>query len=114
MKVQFVAKNTNQVRAFLCEEAGVDFVGQIEKTNEVRRWHDDVWEDVRLHEDLGDVWPVYTAELYDNCQDHIKDFTDYQKLDENYLFILSLSFCAFCEHIPRIDVTQKRTEYIIA
>ena len=114
MKVQFVAQNPEQVRAFLCEEAGVNFVDSIRITNQVRRWHDDVWEDVNYRADLGDIWPVYTADLSDNCQDHIKEFSEYQKLDDNYLFILSRKFCASCEFIPNYNSSRRKTEYIIA
>lgn len=113
MKVQFVAKSPIQVRAFLCEEAGVNYVGPIEQVNEVRRWHDDVWEDVHRREDLGEIWPVFIAELGENCQSHIEDFSEYQKLDENYLFILSRQFCESCTYVPHIDITRE-TEYIIA
>jgi len=114
MIVQFVARSPKQVVAFLCEEAGVIHVGSINQTNVVRRWHDDVWENVHERDDLGEIWPVYTAELDDNCQDHITDFEDYQTLDENYLFVLSRSFCESCGYIPHIEISTKKTEYIIA
>ncbi|MDD3040988.1 hypothetical protein [Bacteroides sp.] len=111
MKIQMVAQTPEQTRAFLCEDAGVLFIGPIEQTSVVRRWHDDVWEDVHRRSDLGEIWNVYTAELRDDCQDHIKDFSGYQFLEEDYLYILSRSFCALCNksHDPASE-----TEYIIA
>ena len=113
MRVQFVAKSPKQVMAFLYEEAGVNYIGPIEQVNEVRRWHDDVWEDVHCRADLGEIWPVFIAELNDNCQSHIDDFSEYQKLDENYMFILSRQFCESCGYIPHIDIVRE-SDYLIA
>lgn len=106
MIVKFVAKFPEQVRAFLCEEAGFIFVGTIERAGEVRRWHDDVWDDVTQSPDLGEIWPVYSAVIPDGCQDHITNFEEYRRLGDNYLFVLKRGFCKSCGYAPHIEISK--------
>lgn len=110
MIVKFVAKFPEQVRAFLCEEAGITFVGSIEQSGEVRRWHDDVWDDVTKSQELGEIWPVYSAEIPDRCQDHVTNFEEYKQLGDNYLFVLNRAFCKSCRYIPHVVISKKADE----
>lgn len=107
MLVQFVAQTPEQVRVFLLTEAGVMHAPSIVQAYPVRRWHDEVWEDVNERSDLGEVWPVFSAALPDNCQDHITNFEDLQRLEENCLYVLDRAFCAMCQ-------PTNECEYIIA
>lgn len=107
MLVQFVAQTPDQVRYYLLEIAGITFAPEITQTNQVRRWHDETWKDVNTRSDLGEIWPVYSAVLPEDCQDSIDDFEVCPKLEENCLYILDRAFCAMCP-------STNECEYIIA
>lgn len=99
MKTLYVAQDPSQVIAFLQEEVGIQIVPPVFEVQKVRRFHDDVWEDVNARSDLGEIWTEYAVELPDDCQNHIKDFSEITRLQENVLYILSRSFCTICNKI---------------
>lgn len=109
MKIEVVARSPDQAIAFMSEACECRGPMAAVRTGWVRRHHDDV--SYNLRRGLGEVWPVFTVQLTDDCQAHISEFVEQPKIEENDMWVLPRAFCAMMPPCERLGVEE---EYIIA
>jgi hypothetical protein len=108
LKIEIVAQTAEQATKFMIQEC--DCRGPITayKSSEIRRHHDNVW-NVDIRPDLGEVWPVFTVHMNDDCQAHIERFEGQPRVDDGDMWVIPRGFCAL---LPPANLPK--CEYIIA